>query len=343
MAASKLSSYSLKTLSPAGEVAAIQSDGRLLTRAEFFGLAALPPESEWFAGIDNPHTQRAYRSDIADFMAFTGIAVPEEFRIVTRGHVLAWRKSLEDRELAGTTIRRKMAALSSLFEYLSEKNAVVTNPVKGAKRPRVESNEGKTPALGDHQARAMLAAPKGDSLKAMRDRAIISVFLYHGLRREELVNLKVGDLQERRGVKHLRVFGKGSKTRYIPLHPSSAETLDSYLAEAGHATDIKDALFRTLGRNMKGLDEAGHSNPSKPLTTDGIYRELKRYAAQVGIQLDGFGAHALRATAATNALLHEADITKVQELLGHANISTTKLYDRRLSRPEDSAVFRVRY
>jgi site-specific recombinase XerD len=281
MASRKPSPSDLVTVSPTGEVAAIQSDGRLLTRVEFFGLAALPPESEWFAGIDNPHTQRAYRSDIADFMAFTGIAVPEEFRIVTHGHVLAWRKSLEDRELAGATIRRKMAALSSFFEYLFEKNAVVTNPVKGAKRPRVESTEGKTPALGDHQARAMLAAPKGENLKAMRDRAIISVFLYHGLRREELVSLKVSDLQERRGVKHLRVFGKGSKTRYTPLNPSSAETLDAFSQK--------------------------------------------------------------RATAATNALLHEADITKVQELLGHANISTTKLYDRRLSSPEDSAVFRVRY
>lgn len=130
--------------------------------------------------------------------------------------------------------------------------------------------------------------------------------------------LGIGDLQERRGVKHLRVFGKGSKARY-PVHPSSAETLDTY------------------------LEEAGRSNLSKPLKTDGIYRELKRYAAQAGIRLDGFGAHALRATAATNALLHEAEITKVQELQGHANISTTKLYDRRLSRPEDSAVFRVRY
>ena len=126
-----------------------KNDGRVLTRSEFFGLAELPPENEWFAGITNQHTRRAYKADIADFMVFTGIKTPEEFRIVTRGHVLAWRKSIEDRELSSATIRRKMAALSSLFEYLSEKNAVVNNPVKGAKRPRADSNEGKTPALGD--------------------------------------------------------------------------------------------------------------------------------------------------------------------------------------------------
>ena len=94
---------------------------------------------------------------------------------------------------------------------------------------------------------------------------------------------------------------------------------------------------------MRGLDSAGKPQAQKGVTADGIYREIKRYANKVGIELDGFGAHALRATAATNALLHEADIAKVQELLGHANISTTRLYDRRESRPQDSAVFKVRY
>jgi site-specific recombinase XerD len=341
----KPSKSALELVNPADNtaIAPIPDDRRMLTRSEFFGLAELPPETEWFAGIQNPHTKRAYRADIADFMAFTGITTPPEFRIVTRGHVLAWRKILETRELSGATIRRKMAALSSLFESLSEKNAVITNPVKGAKRPRADSSEGKTPALGDHQARALLSAPEGDGLKAKRDRAILSVFLYHGLRREELSNLKVGDIQERSGVKYLRVFGKGSKMRYVPLHPASAAAIEGYIDHAGHRIETKGALFRTLGRNMQGIDDKGKLKQSKPISADGIYREIKRYGLKVGIAMEGFGAHALRATTATNALLHEADIAKVQELLGHANISTTRLYDRRQSRPEDSAVFRVRY
>jgi site-specific recombinase XerD len=137
-------------------------------------------------------------------VAFAGIGQPGDFRIVTRAHVLAWRKVLEDRALSGATIRRKLAALSSLFEYLCEKNAVDFNPVKGAKRPKVESTEGKTPALGDHQARALLDAPDPSTLKGKRDRAILSVLLYHGLRREELCQLKVRDIHARRGVLHLR-------------------------------------------------------------------------------------------------------------------------------------------
>ena len=129
---------------------------RALTAAEFQGLSAVPLEAEWFANIDNPRTRRAYRIDIHEFMGFVGISRPEDFRIVTRAHVLAWRKDLEGRELSGATIRRKLAALSSLFEHLCDANAVTHNPVKGVKRPKVESYEGKTPALGDGQARTLL-------------------------------------------------------------------------------------------------------------------------------------------------------------------------------------------
>jgi integrase len=164
-------------------------DRRGLTAAEFQGLAAVPAEAEWFANIDNPRTRRAYRVDIHEFMGFVGIARPEEFRTVTRAHVLAWRKDLETRELSGTTIRRKLAALSSLFEHLCDVNAVTHNPVKGVKRPKVESYEGKTPALGDGQARALLDAPGVETLKGRRDRAIlsglrnVSTTLRHRLRR----------------------------------------------------------------------------------------------------------------------------------------------------------------
>jgi len=152
------------------QLPSVAASSRKLTAAEFHQLAAVPAEAEWFANLDNPRTRRAYRADLQDFMSFAGIARPEDFRIVTRTHVLAWRKTLEDRALSGATIRRKLAAMSSLFEDLCEKNAVDFNPVKGAKRSKVESGEGKTPALGDHQARALLDAPDPATLKGKRDR-----------------------------------------------------------------------------------------------------------------------------------------------------------------------------
>jgi integrase/recombinase XerD len=80
-------------------------------------------------------------------MHFTGIVRPEEFRTVTRAHIIAWRDNLVQRGLSGSTIRHRLASLASLFEYLCDKNAVTHNPVKGVERPRTESGEGKTPAL----------------------------------------------------------------------------------------------------------------------------------------------------------------------------------------------------
>ena len=98
-----------------------------------------------------------------------------------------------------------------------------------------ETAEGKTPALGDAQARRLLAAPAGDTLKAKRDRAILATFLYHALRRDELCKLKVRDWrQERRGVPHIKVSGKGGETRYLPLHPAASVLIAEYLEAAGH-------------------------------------------------------------------------------------------------------------
>lgn len=236
--------------------------------------------------------------------------------------------------LLSSAISRKLAALSSLYEYLCENNTVAANPVDGVKRPRIDSAEGKTPAIGDHQARALLDAPDMETLVGQRDCAILSVLLYYGLRRAELCSLVVGDVQQRRGVMYLQIHGKGDKLRYVPLHPASAGLIDAYLKAAGHDEDKTGALFRPL----RAL-----ASSSASITPDGVYKMLAGYAAKLKFDISGFGPHSLRATAATNALDHDADIAKVQEWLGHANISTTRIYDRRRTRPEDSPTFKVVY
>src|SRR5450432_3266384 len=189
-----------------------------LSLAQFAQLADVPPELEWLANITNTKTRRAYKIDVSEFSAFTGLQNPVELRTVTRAHVIAWRKDLERRELADTSIRRKLSALSSLFDYLCERNAVAGNPVDGVKRPMSNGNEGSTPALGDAQARTLLEAPPADTLKGVRDRAILATLLYHGIRREELCRLKVRDVQSRQGVVHFRIRGKRDKIRYVPMH-----------------------------------------------------------------------------------------------------------------------------
>jgi len=309
---------------------------RLLTSAEFSKLKDVPPEAEWFANIESPGTRRVYQTDIRDFMRYTGIREAVEFRLITRAHVIAYRDELTQRKLAGATIRRKLAALSSLYEYLGDRNAVPVNPVKGVARPKVETYEGKTPAISDAQVRALLAAPQGQTLKAKRDRAILSILFYHALRRDELCKLMVKDVHERRGVKHLRVHGKGAKLRHVPLHPASQERIDEYLEAAGHGHTPSAPLFKPVRNNRRGTTDTA-------LTTEGVYLIIKHYGKTVGVSVERFGPHSARATAATNALDAGADIAKVQEWLGHANVSTTRVYDHRKTRPEDSPTFKVRY
>jgi len=312
----------------------IAPGNRLLTATEFHRLADVPPEVEWFANLSNPSTRRAYENAVRDFTRFTGIARPEEFRSVTRAHIIAWRDELRQRGLGGPTIRHRLASLASLFEHLCERNAVTHNPVKGVERPRTETGEGKTPALGDHQARKLLAAPDADTIKSKRDRAILSTLLFHALRREELCKLRVRDARHaRKGVPHLKVSGKGGKTRYVPLHPGTQALIHDYLEAAGHAGDEAGALFRPVRNNRTGW-------LGRAITADGVYKLVRAYSAALGFEI---GAHALRATAATNALDHQADIAKVQEWLGHASIATTRIYDHRRTRPEDSPTFKVAY
>jgi integrase/recombinase XerD len=310
-----------------------------LTRGEFERLADVPPEEEWLANITNAKTQRAYKNDVREFIAYAGLHDYGELRAIVRAHIIDWRRDMERRALEPATIRRKLSALSSLFDYLCERNAVAGNPVDGVKRPMANGNEGSTPALGDRQARKLLEAPPADTLKGVRDRAILATLLYHGIRREELCGLRVRDLHSRQGVLHFRINGKRSKIRFIPVNAAAQRTIEDYLALAGHRADLDGPLFHPVKNNRTGhLD--------RPLDPASVYRNIVvKYGRQTGIsgEVNGLCVHSLRATAATNALSHDADIAKVQEWLGHANVSTTRLYDRRKSRPEDSPSFRVKY
>ena len=257
---------------------------------------------------------------------------------MTRPHVLAWRDHLQGRGLANDTIRRKLAALSSLYDYLCNRHAVLHNPVLGVRRPPSMNREGATPALGDDQALLLLEAPPAGTLKGKRDRAMLAVLLYHGIRREELCKLKVGDIQSRQGVWHLRIEGKREKIRYIPLAIAAQRLITAYLAAAEHGDEIDGPLFRPVKNNTT-------RTLAKPLHKASVWEMVQLYTMQIGIAgtAPRLGVHALRATATTNALAHGADIAKVQEWLGHADISTTRLYDKRGSRPEDSLTFKVRY
>jgi integrase len=160
------------------------------------------------------------------------------------------------------------------------------------------------------------------------------------IRREELCCLRVRDMECREGVRHFRIHGKRDKIRFVPVHAAALRLIEEHLGLAGHGADSAGPLFRPVknNRSLERLD--------RPLDPASVYRNIVRHyglAAGISREVSGLCVHSLRAAAATNALSHQADIAKVQKWLGHANVSTTRLYDRRRSRPEDSPTFRVRY
>ncbi len=108
----------------------------------------------------------------------------------------------------------------------------------GVKRPLANNNEGSTPALGDAQARRLLEAPAPDTLKGVRDRAILATLLYHGIRREELCLLRLRDMQSRQGVMHFRIKGKRDKIRFVPVHPMALRLIGEYLEAGKHGGGV---------------------------------------------------------------------------------------------------------
>jgi integrase len=149
----------------------------------------------------------------------------------------------------------------------------------------------------------------------------------------------VKDLQQIKGMLHFHVRGKGEKDRAVPVATVTQRLLTEYMEAAGHKGDVEGPLFRPVKNNVTGT-------LAKPLHPNSVYEKIvRRYAREVGITaaVHGFCVHSLRATAATNALDNGADIAKVQEWMGHAYISTTRLYDHRSHKPEESPTFRVRY
>src|SRR5262245_30327181 len=124
-------------------------------------------------------------------------------------------------------------------------------------------------------------------------------------------------------MKHFRVYGKGGKLRYVPAYAGTLELITDYLDAAGHGADQEGALFRPIQNNVTRKFNVA-------MSAHAVYQHVvNHYGSRMGLDGARLGPHALRATAATNALDHEADIARVQEWLGHANIATTRIYDRR--------------
>lgn len=301
-------------------------------------IAEIPEEEVWLAGLKSAHSRRAYRNDVRHFMAVLGITSRNELRQVTHKHVTAWdhyMRELEEPQPSPATIRRRLSALSSLFKHLIKHTDVKVNPVREITRPPADT-EGQTPAFAKKEARAVLDAPPEDTLAGLRDRAILSVGLQAGLRREEIAGLKVKSLHTTRGFDALRVLGKRKKKRVVLINPQTAQRIRAYVEQGGHADDVNGPLFRPVKNNQN------KTNARRHLSANSIANVAKKYANQIG-KTRGYAAHSMRATWVTAALDNGADIVDVQKDAGHSDVSTTRRYDRRGKNPEKSAAFFATY
>jgi integrase/recombinase XerD len=258
------------------------------------------------------HTVVAYRNDLtglADFARKQNIASWADFN---RQNMLSHLLDLKERGYVATTVARKVAAARSFFGFLVAEGIIKTDPTANMSSPSVGKALPKPIPI--NQVRLLLEQPaKLSTPEAKRDRAMLELLYASGMRISELVALNLGDVNTE-GDYFVRCFGKGRKERIIPLYEQIALAVKKYVDEdrpkLAHGKK-EDALFL----NARG----------ERLTRQGFWQKLKEYARSAGLG-DKISPHTLRHSFATHMLSGGADLRSVQELLGHANISTTQVY-----------------
>ncbi len=248
------------------------------------------------------HTLKAYARDLSEFRAFTGREFP---RAVSYRAVRAYLASLHDRRLAPASIARQLACLRAFYQFLKREGLVRESPVVSMRTPKGEHH---LPRFLDQElVVSLLAAPDTATRLGRRDRAILETFYSTGMRLSELTTLRPEDVDFAQGL--VRVRGKRRKERVLPIGQPARQALRQYLAAEPPLPG--GALFR----NARNGAISGRS----------VERIMDQYIRQLGAQR-GLSPHSLRHSFATHLLDNGADLRAVQELLGHANLTTTQIY-----------------
>ncbi len=258
------------------------------------------------------NTLAAYRNDLTQFLAFLRGRV-DSWNEVNREVIIDYIMSMKaDQEYASSTVARKVAAIKSFFHYLLDRGKLEDDPTATLDSPRVRKRLPR--AISAQDLARLLAEPaRNQTPKALRDRALLEILYASGLRVTELVSLNVDDVNLASAT--LRVVRPKDKSeRIVPMHERAVEPLQEYL-ERGRIQLIKDPDETALFLNHRG----------RRLTRQGLWLIVKHYVREVGITED-ITPHSLRHTFAAHLVEKKADLEYVQELLGHANISTTQVY-----------------
>jgi integrase/recombinase XerD len=263
------------------------------------------------------NTLAAYRRDLAaynEFLAGRGLTPAGVTESVVEDYLAVLRAAGR----APASVARALVSARSLHRFLEDEGQVAGNPAEEVHRPKVPS--GLPKALSEADVGSLLAAVTGDDAVARRDRALLEVLYACGLRVSELVGLSLADLDLGAGL--LRAFGKGSKERIVPVGRLACEALGAWLAPGGRPQLVPERWARRGDAEAVFLNTRGGR-----LSRQGAWGIVRHHGEAVGLA-DRLSPHVLRHSCATHMLDHGADIRVVQELLGHASISTTQVYTK---------------
>jgi integrase/recombinase XerD len=260
------------------------------------------------------NTIAAYRNDLeqlAEYLKASGDGRGWETvdRILIQDFIL----NLKQRKYAETTVARKVAAIRSFFGFLTAEGILADNPTEGLASPRVGKMLPK--AITPNEVDELLEQPcKRATPEAKRDRAMLELLYATGMRVTELVSLDLGSVSVEGKNPFVRCTGKGAKERIIPIHEQATEAIVDYLTEARPLV-VRNKNEKALFVNRRG----------ERLTRQGFWLILKGYAKAANLR-DDVTPHTLRHSFATHMLRGGMPLRHVQEMLGHANISTTQVY-----------------
>jgi site-specific recombinase XerD len=285
------------------------------------------------SNIRNPNTRRAYARACQTFFTWC------DERGLTLGTIRPYDVAtyIETRGLTHSApdVKQQLAAVRMLFDWLITGQVVPHNPAAAVRGPKHVVKTGKTPVLDPKEWRTLLDSIPTDTVRDLRDRALIATLTYSFARITAALTMKVEDLRPKGAGWELRLHEKGGKHHVMPCHHALAEALRAYIGAAGIAEDRKGWLFRT-SRGHRGVELS-----EQPMTQPDAWRMIRKRAAAVGIYAP-IGNHSFRATGITAYLANGGALEHAQEMAAHESPRTTKLYDRTKERLTQDEVERIR-
>lgn len=256
------------------------------------------------------NTLESYSRDLRQYYGFLSEDASSSLENASQATIVAYLMYLRKQGKATATIARRLAALKAFYQFLVKENYVDKDPTGDLASPRLERKLPKI--LSVQEVERLLAQPDTRTIAGKRDKAMLELLYATGIRVSELTSLNVGDVDVSEGF--LRCTGKGSKERMVPVGEIALQALKVYLNEA------RPKLISSPSEQAMFVNHHG-----RRLTRQGFWKIVKKYAAQAGIKKE-ITPHTLRHSFATHLLENGADIRAVQEMLGHADISTTQIY-----------------